>query len=415
MSKSSVAVLAGVATGQSDKLRAMLILLGCEVLVMTVWFSSTAVIPQIADQPGSTSFRLAALTGAVQVGFVLGTLLSAVLRLADRLDPRKFFMWAALVAAATTLCLVWPPATSWYAILLRVLTGMALAGVYPVGLRLAGTWATNDLGLLMGLLVGALTLGSAAPHLVSSFLDVDFRLIYVVAATAAVVGAIGIRFFTIGHKVPPRGKLQLGQIAQMWRNRPLRLANIGYLGHMWELYAMWAWIGTFYVASFTGNDVRHPASAASIATFATIGVGAIGAILGGRCADRFGRTATTMGAMALSGSCALVMGWLVDAPPGVVLAVGLVWGVTVIADSAQFSASVSELSAPEAIGSMLTLQTCLGFLLTLGSIQLLGPVHESFGWPVAFSLLALGPFIGTFAMARLRASAASSRLAGGRR
>ncbi len=239
MNKSNVAVLSGASTrgNHPDKVRAMLILLGCEVLVMTVWFSSTAVIPQISEQPGSTPFRLAALTSAVQVGFVLGTLLSALLRLADGLDPLRYFMGASMLAAGATLCLVWLPAVSWPAILLRVLTGMALAGVYPIGLRLAATWATNDLGLLMGLLVGALTLGSAAPHLVSSFLEVDYRLIYVVAAAAAATGGLGIRLFTSGHRQSSRGRLQLGQITQMWKDRPLRLANIGYLGHMWELYA----------------------------------------------------------------------------------------------------------------------------------------------------------------------------------
>jgi MFS family permease len=184
---------------------------------------------------------------------------------------------------------------------------------------------------------------------------------------------------------------------------------------MWELYAMWTWLAVFLSASFQRSGVTEHHTLAEVVTFAAIAAGAMGAWLGGICADRWGRTTVTIGAMAASGACAAAMGWLLGAPPGLVTALAVVWGVTIIADSAQFSASIAELSEPDSVGTMLTLQTCAGFLLTLLSIQLVAPVSQAFGWPGAFTMLAVGPFLGCVAMARLRARPESTRLAGGRR
>jgi MFS family permease len=382
---------------------------------MAVWFASAAAASALSRSTPLSGFEAALLTSAVQAGFVLGTLVSALLGLPDRFDPRRIFMVSALAAGLASAILVALPPAGPSILALRFLTGIALAGVYPIGMRLVATWASGDLGLLVGLLVGALTLGSASPHALAALPQLDWRLIYLAAAGLAAFGGLAILLTGIGPNAPRSVRLQPGRVAQAWRNRSLRLANLGYLGHMWELYAMWTWLAVFLTESFRRSGVADHRTLAETVTFAAIAAGALGAWLGGVCADRWGRTTVTMTAMAASGACAAMIGWLLPAPPWVVSIVAVVWGVTIIADSAQFSASVAELSEPESVGTMLTLQTCAGFLLTLVSIQLVAPMAQALSWPAAFTMLAVGPLLGCLAMGRLRASPDATRLAGGRR
>ena len=292
---------------------------------------------------------------------------------------------------------------------------MAMAGVYPVGMKLVATWADGDMGLMVGILVGALTLGSATPHLFNAFGGVDWRPTLALASLAAAFGGVLILASGIGPRAAPAPRFAPAYVLEVWRNPAIRLANLGYLGHMWELYAMWAWIGAFLSASFAaalpGSDT---AFAARLATFATVGVGAFGCFAGGWAADRIGRTTLAMLAMAVSGTVAATVGFLFGADPWLVTALCLVWGIAVIADSAQFSASVAELAVPERVGTMLAVQTCLGFTLTLATIQLMPYAVGALGWRHAFAVLAVGPFLGVLAMGRLRARPEAARLAGGR-
>ncbi|KJS35790.1 MAG: MFS transporter [Rhodospirillaceae bacterium BRH_c57] len=404
----------------TTKWPSLAVLAVAEVLALALWFSATAVVPALQAEHTLSAFQVAAFTSMVQIGFVVGTLGSAFLGLADRMDPRRFFMLSALVAGiANSGILIFDPGGVVVPVL-RFVTGMCMAGIYPVGMKLASTWARpgarGDLGLLVGVLVGALNLGSASPHLINAMGGLDWRFTIVTTTGAALAAAALIPLAGIGPNFAKAPPFNPRAALRGFTTPALRLANFGYLGHMWEIYAMWAWIVVFLHASFA---VTMPDSQAAewarLVAFATIAAGAIGSIGGGLVADRWGRTTLTIGALAISGSCALLVGMLFGGPPWLMIALCLVWGVSVVADSAQFSASIAELSDRALVGTMLTVQTCAGFLLTLATIHLIPLMAEAVGWQWAFSVLAIGPIIGIWAMARLRQRPEAAQLAGGKR
>lgn len=394
--------------------RSLIFLLLAQVTAMTTWFATTASLAAMRQGWTLTPFQEGLMTSSVQAGFVGGTLTSALLSAADRYDPRNLFMTAAAIAGIACLLVVLFEPTDVTVPMLRFATGFCLAGVYPVGMKMAATWAKGDLGLLIGLLVGAVTLGSAMPHLFVP-LGLDWRVPCIVAGVCALIGAVLIRWVDLGPNRAPAPPFRFANATEAFRRRPLRLANLGYFGHMWELYAMWAWIGTFLGASFALRYGASPPIGASVATFLVIASGAIGCLAGGWAADRVGRTAVTIASLAVSGICALIMGFAYGGPAWLILLIGIIWGITVVSDSAQFSASVTELSDRTLVGTMLTVQTCIGFLLTLVTIHVMPYVVTGLGWTYAFMILAIGPAIGMWAMARLRADPASTSLAGGRR
>jgi MFS family permease len=348
----------------------------------------------------------------VQLGFVAGTLLSALFNVPDLWPPRAVMALGALAGSALTVSIPALDASFRTTVILRCFTGMTLALVYPVGMKIMATWTREDRGLGLGLLVGALTLGSASPHLIRALGGVaQWRpVLYLAAALAAVGGAIAWRYGTSGPyraSVPP---FQWRDMSHALAVRPLRLANSGYLGHMWELYAMWTWVPAFLLHVYT----RAAESAAAFAAFAVIAAGGLGSLLAGKLADRWGRTRTTMLSMIISGSCALSVGFVAEHHAPLATAIALLWGFAVVADSAQFSSSVSELSDPQYMGTQLTTQTSMGFLLTLASIQLVPVIQAVAGWGWAFAALAPGPALGTLAMWRLLRSPDAVKLAGGR-
>jgi len=381
---------------------------------MTTWFSATAALPQLRETWRLSGSAAAWLTIAVQVGFVAGALTSAALTLADILSPRRMILLGALGAATANafLLLAEGPRS---AVPLRLATGFFLAGVYPPALKSMATWFRAGRGTALGILVGALTLGSAAPHLINGLGGVDWRVVVVATSALTVVG--GFLAVTAGAEGPwpfPRAAFDPRQARRAFAERGVRLASLGYFGHMWELYAMWAWFVAFYAAVLASHGSAAPLRGAAFATFAVIAIGAAGCWAGGVLGDRWGRTRTTALSMAISGTCALVIGHLSEAHPAIVLALGLVWGFWVVSDSAQFSTIVTEVADQRYVGTALTLQLAIGFLLTGATIWLLPALVDRFGWGWAFAALAPGPALGVVAMLRLKAAPDAVLIAGGR-
>ncbi len=388
-----------------------------ELLAMSLWFSASAVVPQLTGEFNLSDGQASWMTMSVQAGFVAGALVSSLLNLADRMDARRLFMYSALFGAGVNGLLTFLGNPD-LMIVLRFLTGAALAGVYPPGMKIVTTFCKRDRGFGIGVLVGALTLGSALPHLLNAFsfsgggLPPWRDVLRVTSLLAASGGVIAYYLVERGPYAVDRVPFNWKYALEGFRFKPTRMANFGYLGHMWELYAMWTWVPLFLLASY--QQAGYSESLARLAGFSVIGIGALGCVLAGLWADKTGRTFTTIVSLVVSGCCAATAGLLFSWPLAAT-AVCLIWGFAVVADSAQFSTAVSELSDPRYIGTALTVQTSLGFLLTMISIRLLPVISDSLGWHYSFLLLCAGPLFGIISMYRLRLMPESKRMAGGAR
>ncbi len=380
---------------------------------MTTWFSASAVVPQLRLAWHLSATAASLLTISVQLGFVLGALVSAALSIADIVGPRRLLFLGALGAALVNAGLIFSggPAS---ALPLRFATGACLALVYPSSLKVMATWFQRGRGMALGVMVGALTVGSALPHLINGLGGLNWRV--VIAATSILTLAGGAVSEWIGRDGPfsfPQAVFDPRQAARAFSNQGVRLASFGYFGHMWELYAMWAWFAAFFLEALERAGAAAPSRDAALATFAVIAAGALGCWLGGVLGDRWGRTRLTALAMAISGSCCLLVGWP-GLPVAVVLVLGLVWGFWVVADSAQFSTILTEVADQSYVGTALSLQLALGFTLTVATIWLVPLLRQTGGWQAAFSSLAIGPALGVVAMLRLKRSPMAARIAHGR-
>ncbi len=366
------------------------------VLAMSTWFSTAAVLGQLTADWDLGSAAKSWLIITLQLGFVVGAAGSSLANLADRLPPRRFMLLGATGAAVANAAII--PLDAYGAALgARFMTGVFLAGVYPPALKAMSSWYRAGRGQALGVMIGALTLGSALPHLINGIGEIDWQV--VIGATSALTlvgGLIAERLGSDGPYASAAAPFDPAKLRSVIANREFRLASLGYFGHMWELYAMWAWIAVFY------GDVFTNPRAASIAAFGTIGIGAFGSVYVGSLSDRQQRSSAAELAMRWSALASLVTGFLVGAPPTFVLMVGLVWGFWVVADSAQFSTIVTEVVEPESVGTALTLQLAIGFVLTVLTIFLVPVVRDASNWGFAFMLLAPGPIVGALAM---RASA----------
>ena len=393
--------------------RALTLLSGTLVLSMSTWFSASAVVPQLREQWNLSDAVAPWLTIAVQLGFVTGAVFSAVLNLSDIASPRHVILGGA-IGAATVNGFLAVTSDEVTGILLRFATGFFLAGVYPPAFKLMATWFRKGRGLALGILGGAIIVGNAMPHLVNGLGGLDWRVVIYVTSILTLAGGLIAEFLVREGPYPfPRAIFDPRQAGRVFANRGVRLASIGYFGHMWELFAMYAWFLVFFSDHLAAQG-PSVGPAAAYATFAVIAVGSLGCWVGGLLGDRWGRTKTTALMMAVSGSCSVLIGLLFGSPTWVVLMIGLVWGFTVVGDSPQFSTMVTELADQAYVGTALTLQLAVGFTITVATIWLIPFLESEFGWRWAFAVLAAGPIVGVFAMLRLKSLPEAQGIAGGR-
>jgi MFS family permease len=392
--------------------RALGLLSATLILAMTTWFSASAVIPQLRDAWGLTTDTSAWLTIAVQLGFVCGAVVSSLLSLSDLVSPRHMILLGSVGAAAANVLLLAAGGPE-LGIPLRFATGFFLVAVYPPALKLMATWFQKGRGVALGILVGAIVIGQAGPHFINGWGGLDWRFVIIASTALTVAGGLVAEFVVREGPFPfPRATFDPGQVRQVLTNRGVRLASFGYFGHMWELFAMYAWFLVFFRDQLISQG-GEAGSSAAFATFAVIGIGSVGCWVGGVMGDRWGRTRTTALSMAVSGGCAVLIGPLFGSATWLVLLIGLIWGFAVVADSAQFSTMVTELADQAYVGTALTLQLAGGFVLTVATIWIIPLLEDAVGWRWAFAVLAIGPALGVLAMLRLKSLPEASRIAGG--
>ena len=387
------------------------------LLSLSVWFSTNAISTVLEIEKGFTIDDIAWLTISVQLGFVTGSLILSITNIPDIVNSRIVFSVSCVLAAVINVALLLPQVGTNEAIAARFLTGVFLGGVYPLAMKIISGWFNSSRGIAIGIIIASLTLGSGSPHLLKSLFVSQWEITLIVSSFLSVIGGLIVLLFVRdGPYDVLAARFNPTYVLTIMKSRALQLVFIGYLGHMWELYAMWVWIPSFLTSIYSNRIVLFGLfELSSLIAFLVFLSGAVGCVMGGLLAERWGRTATTSWALALSGGTALCIGFLPVGWTQIIFFMTLLWGFTVIADSAQFSTAITELADDSYRGTALALQTGLGFLLTVITIRLVPIIQSHIGWGWAFAFLSVGPVLGIFAMVKLRNLPDSRIMAMGKR
>lgn len=384
--------------------RALLWIGLAELCALSLWFSASVIAPELIIIWNLKANAEAWLSASVPIGFVIGAFFSSYFGIADRYNPRIVFAISALLGAILNGLLILAE-HALFGILLRILTGITLAGVYPIAVKILSQWFPKKRGLAIGILIAALTLGSSLPHFVVMFFSsLNWRVVIICSSVLALIAAFIVYWIledapVTSNKLPFSFKL----IKKVVTNKPVMLANYGYFGHMWELYAMWTWLPAFLTASFLSYSPGLSHWFIALSSFISIGIaGGIGCVVGGLISDKIGRSNLTIISMIISATCSILIGFTFGQFIWLTLILSIIWGMSVISDSAQFSAAVSEVAEVEYVGTALTFQMCIGFLITIFSINLIPVFQRLFGWEWVFIILAIGPILGIISMIKYK-------------
>jgi MFS family permease len=375
-----------------------------ELFALSLWFSASVIAPELIEVWNLSSNSEAWLSTSVPIGFVIGALFSSYFGVADRFNPRKVFAVSVFLGAILNALLILVD-YAFFGILLRILTGITLAGVYPIAVKILSQWFPQKRGFAIGLLIAALTLGSSLPHFVIMFFSsLNWKLVIICTSVLALLSAIIVTYILEDAPImSEKSPFSLKLIKKVVTNKPVMLANYGYFGHMWELYAMWTWLPAFLTASFSAYSPEFPHWFIALSSFISIGIaGGIGCVVGGLISDKIGRANLTIISMFISAICSILIGFTFGQFIWITLIICMIWGMSVISDSAQFSAAVSEIAEVEYVGTALTFQMCIGFLITIFSINLIPIIQRIVGWEWVFTILAIGPILGIVFMVKYR-------------
>jgi MFS family permease len=386
--------------------RALLLVSLSVFLASSIWFSGTAAAPLLRDAWSLSEVQASGLTASVQLGFIVGTLLYALLNIADVFRTRTVFFASALAGAAVNAAFALFAQGFGAAVVLRFFTGFTLAGVYPVGMKVVAQWKRDKLGWGLGVLVGALTLGKAFPYLLMTFGSaLGWRVLMLSTSALAAAGGCVVHFgLGDGPFLAGAAPFDVRAAFRVFGRRAFRLQSFGYFGHMWELYAFWSLTASFLAAGPAAQESRFPVPVA-FAAFLTIGAGVAGSVAGGWLSRTMGERRVALISLIISGSFCISSWLLFSLPFWILLPVFIVWGFFVVADSAQFSALAARTCPSHYTGTALTIQNGIGFAVTAVSIPFTAWIAQSLGWRWAFVFLALGPLFGAVSLVRLRKAA----------
>jgi len=360
----------------------------------SLWFVGNAILPDIQRSLNIQTNAPGDITSVVQLGFIAGTLIFAIFSIADRVTSAKVFFVSSLIAALSNVSIIWFAKNIAGLYVLRFVTGFFLAGIYPVGMKIAFSWFDRDLGKALGFIVGALVIGTALPHSISYKLPCE-GVMLAVSAIAALGGLAMYWLVPDGPNLPAGARFAPMAIAAIFRSPDFRASSFGYFGHMWELYALWTFLPV-YLSARAGADING--SSVSIWCFAIIGIGCLGCVGGGLLSRRYGSAKVAFVQLAASGLCCLLSPIVFWLPQSALFCFFIFWGMVVVGDSPQFSALNARYAPPHLVGSALTIVNCIGFTVTIISIQLLAGMQAILGAQFLLLLLAPGPILGAIVL-----------------